>query len=97
MAAGLALPGVFWMGKWFYALPDRRLVDRRLTDEFLAQLTRRYSIAVGVELLAIPVAALSPRAGVALSVGVVALFLIPSPKPRYRDGQAPVESDVAPD
>ena len=97
MAAGLVLPGLFWMGKWFYALPDRRLMDRRLTDEFLAQLTRRYSIAVGVEVLAIPLAALSPRAGVALSLGVVAFFLIPPPKPRYRDGQAPAESDVAPD
>ena len=64
MATGLVVPGLFWMGKWFYALPDRRLMDRRLTDEFLAQLTRRYSIAVGVELVAIPLAALSPRAGV---------------------------------
>ena len=32
-----------------------------------------------------------PRLGVALSLVIVASFLLPQPTPRYRDGQEPTE------
>ena len=67
LVAGIALIACTWMGKWFYGMSDRRLMDERLAPDFLRQMTRRYGIATLIQIAAIPVAIASPRLGVAIA------------------------------
>jgi uncharacterized membrane protein len=83
LVAGIALIACTWMGKWFYGMSDRRLMDERLAPDFLRQMTRRYGIATLIQIAAIPVAIASPRLGVAIALLCVAFFLLPQPKPRF--------------
>ncbi|MBW0008026.1 MAG: DUF1211 domain-containing protein [Sphingomonas sp.] len=89
LAAGLALTACTWMGKWFYGMTGHRLIDERLTPDFLRQMTRRYGIATLVQIAAVPIAIAVPRLGVALALLCVAFFLLPQPKPRYNPGEEP--------
>ena len=65
LVAGLALTACTWMAKWFYAMPGRRLIDNRLTPDFVQQMTRRYGIATLIQIAGVAVAA--PRVGVAIA------------------------------
>jgi len=85
LVIGLALTACAWMGKWFYGLPGRRLMDERLAPEFLRHMTIRYSVAALVQIAAVPVTFVSPRLGVILAMTCVAFFLLPQPIPRQRD------------
>lgn len=89
LAIGVTLLAVGWMAKWFYALPHRRIMDDRLTDDFIRQMTRRYGLAALVQLAGVAIAFAVPRAGVAIVLASVLFFLIPQPKPRYKPGRAP--------
>jgi len=89
LVAGLALTACTWMGKWFYGMPGRRVMDERLAHDFLRQMTRRYGIATLMQIVAAPVAIAAPRVGVALALLCVAFFLLPQPKPRYKPGEEP--------
>jgi uncharacterized membrane protein len=86
---GLALTACTWMGKWFYGMRDRRIMDARLAPDFLQQMTRRYGIATLIQIIAVPVAIAAPRVGVAIGLLCVAYFLLPQPKPRYKPGEEP--------
>jgi uncharacterized membrane protein len=86
---GLALTACTWMGKWFYGMRDRRIMDARLAPDFLQQMTRRYGIATLIQIAAIPVAIAAPRVGVAIGLLCIAYFLLPQPKPRYKPGEEP--------
>ncbi len=77
------------MGKWFYGMPGRRVMDERLADDFLRQMTRRYGTATLIQITAVPVAIAAPRVGVAITLLCVAFFLLPQPKPRYKPGEEP--------
>jgi uncharacterized membrane protein len=90
---GLFLPAFFWMLKWLYARPRYRLIDKKLAPDFVDQLTRRWSAATIGYFVAVLVALFLPRVGVALSIAVIASFLLPQPKPRYLDGQEPEEEE----
>jgi hypothetical protein len=35
LVVGLALTACAWMGKWFYAMPGRRVMDERLAPDFV--------------------------------------------------------------
>src|SRR5690349_10027408 len=83
LVAGLALTACTWMGKWFYAMPGRRLMDKRLAPDFLRQMTRRYGTATLIQIAAVPVAIAAPRVGVAIALLSVAFFLLAQPRPRY--------------
>ena len=89
LVAGLALTACTWMGKWFYGMSSRRLMDERLASDFLRQMTRRYGIATLIQIAAIPIAIAAPRFGVAIALVCVAFFLLPQPKPRYEPGEEP--------
>jgi uncharacterized membrane protein len=89
LVSGLALTACTWMGKWFYGLSGRRVMDQRLAPDFLRQMTRRYGIATLVQIAAVAVAAAAPRFGVALAMVCIGFFLLPQPKPRYRPGEEP--------
>ena len=89
LVAGLALTACTWMSKWFYGMPGRRVMDERLAPDFLRQMTRRYGIATMIQVVAVVVVVVAPRAGVAIALLCVAYFLLPQPKPRYKPGEEP--------
>ena len=89
MVAALALTACAWMGKWFYGMSGRRVMDERLAPDFLRQMTRRYGGATIIQIGAIPIAFASPRVGVAVALICIAFFLLPQPKPRYKPGEEP--------
>ena len=93
LAVGLALTACTWMAKWFYGLTGRRVMDRRLAPDFLRQMTRRYGVATLVQIAAVPLAIVAPRAGIAIGLLCVAFFLLPQPKPRYIPREAPSEDE----
>ncbi|SAK56841.1 hypothetical protein AWB77_01764 [Caballeronia fortuita] len=95
LVAGLALTACTWMGKWLYAMPGRRLMDERLSLDFLQQMTRRYCVATLVQIAAIPITIAAWRVGVAIALLCVAFFLLPSPTPRYKHGAEPSEAEKA--
>jgi uncharacterized membrane protein len=94
LVAGLALTACTWMGKWFYGILGRRVMDKRLAPDFLQQMTRRYGVATLIQIVAVPVAFAVPRAGVAIGLLCVAFFLLPQPKPRYKPGEEPTEIEI---
>ena len=89
LVAGLALTACTWMGKWFYGISGRRVMDERLAPDFLRQMTRRYGIATLIQIAAVPIAIAAPRLGVAVALLCVSFFLLPQPRPRYKPGQEP--------
>ena len=93
LVTGLAVTACTWMGKWFYGMPGRRVMDERLAPDFLRQMTRRYGIATLLQIAAVPVVLAAPRVGVAIALLCVAFFLLPQPKPRYKRGQEPTEEE----
>jgi uncharacterized membrane protein len=95
LTVGVTLLALGWMAKWFYALPHRRIMDDRLTDDYISQITRRYGIAALVQLAGVAVTFAAPRAGVAIVLAAVLFFLIPQPKPRYKPGEDPRSSEPA--
>jgi len=97
VVVGLALTACTWMGKWFYGLPGRRVMDERLAPDFLRQMTRRYGIATLIQIAAIPIEIVAPRVGVAIALLCLASFLLPQPKPRYKPGEEPSEEEKTSD
>jgi uncharacterized membrane protein len=89
VVVGLAVLACTWMGKWFYAMPGRRVMDERLAPDFVRQMTRRYGIAALIQIAAVPLALVAPRPGVAIALACVAFFLLPQPRPRYKRGEEP--------
>lgn len=90
LTAALAFTAITWMMKWFYGMSsERRVMDERLSPDFLEQMTRRYGIAALIQVAAVPLAMFAPRIGVWIALLTVAYFLIPQPSPRYRPGQEP--------
>ena len=68
-----------------------RLIDRRLALDFVRQMTRRYAAGASVLALALLLALVAPRLGLALSFAATAYWILPQPEPRYRSGQEPSE------
>jgi len=91
LAVGLAAPAIFWMAKWFYARPDRRLIDDRLATDFVRQITRRYALTALAFVAVVPITAVAPRMGVGLGLALLLYLLMPQPRPRYEAGRRPEE------
>jgi uncharacterized membrane protein len=94
LVVALALTACTWMGKWFYGMSGRRVMDERLSADFLRQMTRRYGLATSIQIAAILVAFVAPRAGVAVALMCLAFFLLPQPKPRYKPGEEPDAQEI---
>ena len=94
LVAGLAVLACTWMGKWFYGMSGRRVMDDRLAPDFLRQMTRRYGIATAIQIAAVGVALASPRLGVAVALLCVVFFLLPQPRPRYKPGEEPDAEEI---
>ena len=89
LVVGLALTACTWMAKWFYGMSGRRVMDDRLAPDFVRQMTRCYGLATLIQIAAIALVLVVPRAGVAVALLCVAFFLLPQPKPRYTPGEEP--------
>jgi len=89
LTIGLAVTACTWMGKWFYGMSGRRVMDERLAPDFIRQMTLRYGIATLIQIAAVPLAIVAPRVGVAVILLCIAFFLLPQPKPRYKPGEEP--------
>ncbi|VXC95370.1 conserved membrane hypothetical protein [Burkholderia sp. 8Y] len=88
LVVGLALLACAWMGKWFYAMPGRRLMDERLAPDFIQQMTRRYGMATLVQIVAVPVVIAAPRIGMAIALLCVGFFLLPQPRRATKRGRS---------
>ena len=93
LVAGLAATACTWMGKWFYGISGRRVMDERLAPDFLRQMTVRYGLATLIQIAAVPLAIAAPRLGVGVALLSVAFFLLPQPRPRYKPGEEPSEEE----
>ncbi len=91
--AALLLPSLFWLMKWFYASWHPRLIDRRLAPDYVSQMTRRYVVGTTVLALAVLIALVAPRLGLALSFAATAYWILPQPSPRYQPGEEPDEEE----
>lgn len=79
---GLLLPCLGWWATWSYAR-WAGLVDSRLTSEFVASISWRNNFSTVPFLLALLVSEVSWACSLVLQVAVMALWLLPPPRPRY--------------
>lgn len=93
LAGALFLPSLFWLMKWCYASPHRRLIDRRLETDYVNQMTRRYAVGTSLLALAVVIAMITPQLGLAISFAATAYWILPQPNPRYKPGQEPDEKE----
>jgi uncharacterized membrane protein len=93
LAFALLVPSLFWLMKWLYASPHRRLIDRRLAPAYVTQMTRRYAAGTALLALAALIALVAPRLGLAFSFAATAYWILPQPTPSYRAGEVPDEKE----
>ena len=84
-AVGLLLPALSWLFAWLYASHDYRLIDRRLTPEFVRRLTWQYVVSAGLYTLSLLAALAEPLLGLAIAAGLTLLYLLPPKNPVYRE------------
>jgi uncharacterized membrane protein len=78
------LPAISWFLIWFYAKHKRRLVDHRLTDEFIRKLTRQYTFSNMLFMFSFLISLVNPVAGMSVCAGITILYLFPPKKPEYK-------------
>ena len=89
LTSGLALTACTGMGKWFYGLPGRRMMDERLRPDFLRQMTRRFGMRdADPDRLSSARDRSAPLRG-SIPLLCITFFLLPQPKPRYKPGEGP--------
>jgi uncharacterized membrane protein len=96
-AIGLLLPAAAWLLVWLYASHNCRLVRHELDPDFLRKLTLQFIGSVAVYALAVAVAVIDHKWGMAMCTGLTLLYLLPPRTPVYRhDGKAPAHVASAP-
>jgi uncharacterized membrane protein len=82
---GLLLPSATWFATWMYARCTR-IIDPELDAGFVRRLTIQYGLSVVLFLLALLLTVVvNAWIGLALSVGLTLLYLLPPPKPLYNE------------
>ncbi len=84
-ALGLALPAFGWFLIWFYASRNFRLIDKNLSPQFVAYLTRKFLITDIIYFSALLISLWNSILGLAICVGLTLLYLLPSKKPVYSE------------
>ena len=82
-ALGIYLPALVWLIMWLYGSYEKRLIDQRLTDDFIQYLTRQFWISNIIYIAAIIVSFFNPVASLLLNVILTLLYLLPPKKPQY--------------
>ncbi len=80
-AFGLLLPSLGFGLMWFYASGDYRLIDRRLTTEFVRGLRRKLFVSILINAAIIGLSYWFYKLGLAICIGIALLFLLPSREP----------------
>jgi len=82
-ALGLMLPSFAWLLMWLYASNRRRLIDERLTENFVRYLTRVFIVSNLFYFLALLISFFNPIATIVLIVVLALVYLMPPKKPEY--------------
>ncbi|HEX4850624.1 MAG TPA: TMEM175 family protein, partial [Puia sp.] len=77
------LPAIVWLSMWLYGSYEKRLLDRRLTDNFIQYLTRLFYLSNLLYFIAIGVSFFSPLTTIILNIVLALLYLLPPKKPEY--------------
>jgi len=83
-ALGIAMPAVVWLASWLYASHNKRLIDHRLSDDFIRLLTRQFILSNLLYLVAILLSFYYPGASLALIIFLNILYILPPKKPIYQ-------------
>lgn len=75
---------LMWLFMWLYASHDHQLLNKNLDDQFIAHLTRQYTVTGVLYFLALVLSLWNSIAGLTLCVGLTLLYLLPQKKPVYR-------------
>ncbi|MEP6850068.1 MAG: TMEM175 family protein [Acidobacteriota bacterium] len=84
-AFGLFLPSLGWLLMWLYATNGLRLVDHRLTRDFIQKTTRTYALSNVFYLAAILISLWNGIAGLIVCVGLTLIYLQAPAEPVYLD------------
>ncbi|WP_408095723.1 TMEM175 family protein [Peredibacter sp. HCB2-198] len=83
---GLLLPAIAWTTTWIYGSRDYRLIDHKLSPDFVRKLTSLYSWSTVVYVLALILSLVNEWLGLATCVLLTLKFLLPPVRPVYRKG-----------
>lgn len=78
------LPAFAWLLMWLYASYKKRLTDSRLSETFTKKLTWLYFLSNAFYIFSFLISLVNPVAGIAVSMGLTLLYLLPPMKPEYQ-------------
>jgi len=78
------IPAFAWLLMWLYAGHKKRLTDPRLSETFTKKLTRLYFLSNALYIFSFLISLVNPVAGIAVSMGLTLLYLLPPMKPEYQ-------------
>ncbi len=82
-AFAIWIPAFAWLLIWLYAKHKRRIVDHKLTDQFLNFLTKQYIISNFLYITAFLVSLVNAVVSILICVGLTLLYLLPPKRPEY--------------
>lgn len=80
---GIFLPAIGWLILWLYASHKKRLLNERLSPEFVRYLTRLYFISNSAYFMAIIISLFNPNAAIIVTIILAFLYLFPPKNPQY--------------
>jgi len=78
------LPAFAWLLIWLYASHEKRLTDERLSETFTKKLARLFFLSNVLYIISFLISLVNPVAGIAVSLGLTLLCLLPPMKPEYQ-------------
>lgn len=80
---GIFLPSLTWNLMWVYASFRKRLIDKRLTPEYIGYLHRQFLISNILYFTALLISFVRPLWSVVIVVVLTLLYLLPPKRPQY--------------
>jgi TMEM175 potassium channel family protein len=82
-AFAIWLPAVSWLIIWLYAKHKKRIIDHRLSEDFIESLTKQYLISNLLYIAAFLISLVSSLISIITCVGLTLLYLLPPKNPEY--------------
>lgn len=86
-AFAIWMPTFCWCMIWLYANHRRRIIDTRLSSQFLRYLTRMYVASTILFAAAVVISFNNPRLAIFICVGLTLLYLLPPKKPQFNSAE----------